>query len=281
MNEYKETETTMVDDWDDIELTGISDDDADQQEQPEATDTAEQTETTETEVEAETEETTTETSQTENAEADHSFTLKHLDEVRTVNRDEVIALAQKGMDYDRIKARLDEKISVENAEAAEALEFVRAMAERSNVSAQDFMDSVVASTRAKSDRSDYNEVLATVKMERREKALEEREQKLANAQTEKKQQTEVESKRQADIRNFIATFPEVKAETIPKEVWSAVAKGKTLTEAYALHEAARLRAELAAEKQNNKNKARTTGSRSTAGESTEADDFDKQWYDGT
>lgn len=281
MNENTATETTMVDDWDDIDLTDISDDDADQQEQPEATDTAEQTETPETEVEAETEETTTETSQTEGAEADHSFTLKHLDEVRTVTRDEVIALAQKGMDYDRVKARLDEKISAENTEAAEALDFVRSMAERSNVSVEDFMDSVVASTRAKADRSDYNEVLATVKMERREKALTEREQKLANAQTETKQQTEAESKRQADIRNFVAAFPDVKAETIPREVWNSVAKGKTLTEAYAMHEAARLKAELAAEKQNNKNKARTTGSRSTAGASSEIDEFDAAWYDGT
>ena len=42
----------------------------------------------------------------EGAETD-LFTLKHLDERRTVNREEVIALAQKGLDYDRIRAKYD------------------------------------------------------------------------------------------------------------------------------------------------------------------------------
>ena len=34
------------------------------------------------------------------------FVLKHLDDTHEVNRDEVIALAQKGLDYDRIRERL-------------------------------------------------------------------------------------------------------------------------------------------------------------------------------
>lgn len=48
-----------------------------------------------------------------NAEADQpgdvgeSFTLKHLDEVKNVSRDEVVTLAQKGLDYDRIRTKLD------------------------------------------------------------------------------------------------------------------------------------------------------------------------------
>lgn len=35
-----------------------------------------------------------------------SFTLRHLGETKSVGRDEVIALAQKGMDYDRIRGKL-------------------------------------------------------------------------------------------------------------------------------------------------------------------------------
>lgn len=270
----EENRENFADDWNDIDLSDVS------EAEPTADQTEEQQEY-ETGAEDAGAENTEQATEESTAEADHSFTLKHLDEVRTVNREEVIALAQKGMDYDRIRGRLDEKVSLENAEAAQALEFVRSMAERSNCSAEDFMDSITAGLRAKADRSDYDSVLAEVKMERREKALSEREQKLAGAQEAAAQKSEADSKRQQDIQNFVAAFPDVKAETIPQDVWKEVAKGKSLTEAYAVYEAARLRTELAAEKQNSKNRSRTTGSRSTAGESSEMDDFDKLWYDGT
>ena len=44
-------------------------------------------------------------------EADQSFTLKHLGQVRSVSRDEVIALAQKGLDYDRQRQKNEELLS--------------------------------------------------------------------------------------------------------------------------------------------------------------------------
>ena len=34
------------------------------------------------------------------------FTLKHLDETKTVSREEVVTLAQKGMDYDRLEGKV-------------------------------------------------------------------------------------------------------------------------------------------------------------------------------
>ena len=37
-----------------------------------------------------------------------SFTLKYMDEEKTVSREEVVTLAQKGMDYDRVRRRLEE-----------------------------------------------------------------------------------------------------------------------------------------------------------------------------
>ena len=36
-----------------------------------------------------------------------SFTLKHLDEVVSVDRGRVVELAQKGLDYDRVRSKLD------------------------------------------------------------------------------------------------------------------------------------------------------------------------------
>ena len=52
--------------------------------------------------------------------ADQSFTLKHLGAVKTVGRDEVVTLAQKGLDYDRQRQRNDELLSRNKALAAEA-----------------------------------------------------------------------------------------------------------------------------------------------------------------
>lgn len=270
-----ENSEAMTDAWEDIDLSDLTAEEAPETDQTagqESTDTGDQTGGGE-EQETGTEENSQET--------DQSFTLKHLDETRTVGREEVIALAQKGMDYDRVRAKLDAKTELENAEAAQALEFVKMLAQKNGGTMEDFMDAVTAGMRAKPDRSDYDSVLAQVKMERREKALDEREQKLNETSAAAQQQNEAAAKRQADIKNFMEAFPDVKAENIPKEVWTAVAGGKTLVEAYALHEAARLKNELAAEKQNTKNKARSTGSRATAGKSDTMDDFDQLWYDGT
>lgn len=43
----------------------------------------------------------------EQAEAEEAFTLKYMGEERTVGREEALALAQKGMDYDRIRGRYE------------------------------------------------------------------------------------------------------------------------------------------------------------------------------
>ena len=105
MNE-NEVNASYNDDWDDITLT---DDDleegaepAEEEEAPEAEDTADQPE-------AEAEETAAEPEQKE---TDQSFELKHLDEVRTVNRDEVIQLAQKGMAIVMISSEMPELLGM-------------------------------------------------------------------------------------------------------------------------------------------------------------------------
>ena len=66
----------------------------------------------ETDAEGEATETATEPeTQPEPTPEPETFTLKHLGEERTVGRDEVIALAQQGMDYARIRDKLTESTS--------------------------------------------------------------------------------------------------------------------------------------------------------------------------
>ena len=59
-------------------------------------------------------------------------------------------------------------------------------------------------------------------------------------------------------------------------MWAAVQAGQTLTNAYTMHENKRLQAEIAAMKQNEKNKAKSPGS--LGGNSgKEMDEIDRLW----
>lgn len=89
----------------------------------------------------------------DNAETDR-FQLKHLDEVKTVNRDEVIVLAQKGMDYDRIRGKYDELIT-ENGDiktkltaAEEQLSHFKSIADAGGMSLDELIVNTLASQRA-------------------------------------------------------------------------------------------------------------------------------------
>lgn len=211
----------------------------------------------------------------QNAEAQtDQFELKHLDEVRTVGREEVIALAQKGMDYDRIRGKLDEREGKE----AEAFSFLEGLAKEQGMTVEDFMDSTKASLKAKRDGVDYNAALQAVKMERREAALAKKEKELQNQQAQKAQADEADRRRQQDIADFRAAYPDVDGKSIPKEVWTDVAKGMSLLNAYAKFDNARIREELEAERKNAENARKAAGSKSDSGK-TKIDPFDAAWYD--
>lgn len=248
---------TVSDDWDDMDVSDLADTEAlaaDQQAEQEVQEPAEQEHTVQA-----------------RQEADQSFQLKHMDEVRTVGREEVIALAQKGLDYDRIRGKLEQRDQIDS-EDQEAAALIRAMAEKAGMGLSDFLDATAAAQRCKPDRSDYDAVLAQVKLERKERGISAREDALNAAQRQEQE------RRQADIQSFLRSFPDVKADTIPKAVWAEVAKGRSLTEAYAVYQAEQLRRELETERQNAKNAARSAGSRATAGAS-DMDEFDRLWYD--
>jgi hypothetical protein len=81
-------------------------------------------------------------------------------------------------------------------------------------------------------------------------------------------------------------YPDVKPDGIPQEVWDEVNKGQTLINAYRAYENKQLKAKLEKEKaeakrrtQEEKNKARSTGSQSSAGK-RDMDAFDAAWYAG-
>lgn len=209
------------------------------------------------------------------------FELKHLDETRTVSRDEVITLAQKGMDYDRIRAKYDE-LKAGEAQRNAHEDFLKELAESAGQTVEEMIDTarariLVSKASAEGKTISDDEALAQVKQERAENAAAKEPEKAA----EQPKETDKEADRQKSFMRFSREFPEVKAEDIPTEVWKDFADGKgDLTDLFALHENKRLKAELAAAKQNEENRKKSTGSRSTAG-SAKKSAFDEAWYDGT
>ena len=92
------------------------------------------------------------------------YTLKHLGEEQKVNREEVIALAQQGLDYARIKDKLH-TAEAEKSEIAEKLSFFEKLAEKQNQTLDEFVEATAASLRADEKRISYDEALREVRFE--------------------------------------------------------------------------------------------------------------------
>lgn len=247
------------------EDTADSGENADQQESEEPQDKAAETEIEPEKAKAETDQ----------------FELKHLDETRTVSREEVITLAQKGMDYDRIRTKYDElKAGEAQRNAHEA--FLKELADSAGQSVEEMIDTARArmlANKATAEGKTLSEedALEQIKQEKAKQASAEKPESAEEKSTEKDRETE----RQQSFLRFSREFPEVKAEEIPTEVWKDFAEGKgDLADLFARQENKRLKAELAAMKQNEENRKKSTGSRATAG-SAKRSAFDDAWYDGT
>lgn len=261
------------DDWDDIDLA--DDSDADTENGGAEAEPGDHTGEAETEEPAEGEKEPEAEAQTDR------FTLKHLDDVRTVSRDEVIALAQKGLDYDRIKGKLDGLDTAELREAQAELSELRAVAREQGMTVAEFADSMRAVMLAKKEGLSLERANERVKLARREAELQRREEALTRKAGEAEQadaaKKAAQEKRDRDIREFVAEYGGVDFKSIPQEVWADVSRGKGLVDAYRKHELRILKEELAAERKNTENAARSTGSRKGAGKTVQ-DDFTASWY---
>lgn len=285
MDENKTVSTEMNDDWDDIDFSDVADSaedepgndvqagEPDTEEKP----TADHSEEASTKAEPTEPQTETE----EKAEADHSFKLKYMGEEKEFSRDETIRLAQKGMDYDRVKTKLDEA-NQQIASSADMVEFVNSLAKDMGLSTDEFMLQALAGNLAKKENIGIDEAKRRINLDRREKALAAKEAAQETKAKEAQTQDAHREKVRAEIAEFAKVYPDVKVEDIPKAVYQIIGqKQVSLTAAYALHMAAEAKAALEAEKQNAENKAAAVGSASTSGKRTSADEFDAAWYDGT
>lgn len=275
------TETEMEDSWDDIDFSDLTDEEAGEEPEEETEDTVEEdegTEAPEADQQTEAEEQTTD-----------SYTLKYMGEEKAVTREEVVTLAQKGMDYDRVKGKLQEietntadyaQVKADLAKRNEQFRFMDELAKSQGMSVDELIDSTQASIMAQKTGKDIEVCRGIVANERRAREL----QAQQAAVTSTKDQ---QAKKDADIAEFLAAYPELKdPKEVPDEVWVEVNKGANLLNTYRAFllkqkdaEIERLKAEAAEEKRKQENRSRSTGSLKTKGSKTE-DPFDAIWYNG-
>ena len=212
----------------------------------------------------------TETTEQKADAPEKTWTLRHMDETKNVVEAEMVTLAQKGMDYDRIRAKYDE--------SKPAMEILSIFAKQKGVSVADYV-SFLRTEAKKADGLSEAEARRSIELEDREAAVTAREAEQAAERQAAEQANAAANaaaqRRKADIDEFAREYPDVarNPDAIPKEVWDAVAAGSSLTVAYAKYtakqareEAERTRSAAQAAQQNIKNAARSTGSMQSAGQ---------------
>ena len=210
------------------------------------------------------------------------WTLRHMDEVRQVGEADMVVLAQKGMDYDRIRSKYDESKPV--------MELFGSFARQNGMSIPDYVSYLRTQAKQATGMSEA-EAKRAVALEDREAAVSAREAEEAQRQNGANQAAQAraaaDARRNADIAEFQRLFPDAAKDpkAIPQEVWAAVRSGMSLVSAYSKYavdqaNAARQAAEqkAAASAQNQQNASRSTGSMQSAGESLSSKDpFMEGW----
>lgn len=281
------------DDWSDIDFSDLEILDGDEEESQGGetqNDTAEpEADQQEGEAEAEaanepTTEAQEQTDRSEEANQPELIELKHLGQTVRVTPEQLNAYAQMGLDYQRI--REDRDAARKEVERLTAMEtFLKELAAPQGISVEDLIDGARAEVLAKKEHLNKDVALQRIKLDRERKAFEaQKDQQKKEAQAKSQE----EAKRQEQFLRFARTYPKVKPNDIPKDVWDAFKDGEDLVNAYARFEnrelkekVSKLESQLETAKKNSENKRRSAGSQRSAGSASEMDEFDRAWYDGT
>ena len=223
-----------------------------------------------------------------NTDADQTFTLKVNKVERKVTLEEMTTLAQKGADYDRVKeqntkhqqtiADLQSKLDGVSSQQS-VLDILGNIAQKSNLSLEQLAESLYINFRKSAGASEdvAREELKSAKLE---KELNSYKAKQAQQQ---EQETDAEARAKRDLEDFTREYPEVElTEELVDKLVPDIQNGMSLSAAYRKHEKsqdsariAELERQLAAEKQNNRNKRRSPGSQKDAGANAQKTDFDE------
>ena len=210
-----------------------------------------------------------------------TFTLKVNKEEKSYSREEVISLAQKGADYDRVKEQLgqsrqaNQQLQTQLDSQKEAMEVLAEIAKGTNMELPQLLDDLRMGLLRKQGLSDEaaRERIARNKAEKENAAL-----KAAKAQ----QQETTAQRAQREVADFRSNYPEVALDQeLVGKLMADVQGGMSLTEAYRKYESAQkdariaeLEAQVAAEKQNKTNRSSSPGSQRDSGGKRTKSEFD-------
>ena len=190
-------------------------------------------------------------------EEDQFLELKHMDQVKKVNREEAKALAQKGLDYDRIRGERD-SMKAEHGKLKEYESFLNEL-KGDFPSIEAMMTDTRARMIAEKEGISYADAVAKAKV-------------LHPEQGQPDAKRENQPQENPAVQRFVQLYPGVKAEDIPQSVWDEVKKTGDLVSAYQSYERQKqayeitsLKNEIATLKQNQRNASRSPGSMSSSG----------------
>lgn len=228
---------------------------------------------------------------------DQSFKLKYLGAEKEVNRDEVISYAQKGMDYDRIRAKYNEAQEALTAASerlksfeadSDAVEALKQLASEQNMEFGEFVMQSIAAVNASKNGTSVSSELNKVRLDFERKAFEKQKSEWEKGKTAPKENKDADTEIQEEIEEFAAAFPDIAADakTIPSEVWEA--KNANPKVSLAQHykeyldkqkdaEIADLKSRLEQAEQNAINKFRSTGEQNSSDHGEQGDAWDRAW----
>lgn len=181
-------------------------------------------------------------------EAEDNITLKFNGEEKQYAKDDVIKLAQKGLNYDRVSARWNE-VKAHVDDWREGWEFLEELAESAKVDVPTLMENFrvreyINKSKANGDTITEKTARAHVK-EIQERKYKER--KPLNDEERKSKEIKDQNERQKkDFEKFYKEYPDIEAKDIPKAVWDEYKKAngdKNLIECYEKWELKKLREE--------------------------------------
>lgn len=214
----------------------------------------------------------------ENQQAPYMIPYEYMGEKKEMAAGEAAPYIQKGLHYDTVRAERDQ-LRQYRTDAEPALALVKGYAQKMNMTVPQYLDYC---RQQELMRGGMNEQQAaqTLQMEKRKADLDAQEARINAYNSQKANAERAEQDRQAalrrDMTSFLKAYPEVKADSIPAEVWAQVAKGTPLINAYTMHENAQLKAQLAAERQNKANQQRTPGALG-GNAAAEMDEYERYW----
>lgn len=199
--------------------------------------------------------------------ANQRFKIKYNGAEEEYDLDQMTTLAQKGRDYDHVREERDGM----RGKYGKYEGFLQKLADKAGVSIDEQIDLTEAMWLMDEEAEKGNsltEAEALLRVQRNRTAASE------------KHEEQQHSKADEEVSRFMAAYPDVRAENIPKEVWDEANQTGDLVGAYRAFEIKQLKAEnekLKQSAQNERNAQRSTGPLKTSGNSKKLDDFDEGW----